>query len=401
MLVQRTIMLSETGSTRGSLYAMSNKIVTIDGRSHVAWLDAISDTKVCMYDHATGEISDAVLVGSGVDNHGGPAMCCDSEGYLYIVFGPHHGPLQFARSVRPNDSSEWETLPEFGVNATYPSLVCDADDTLHIAYRGGEMPRKVIYQRRPKGGEWSEPQILVDAGVPDGYTQFCNALTIAPDGSLHMAYHIYDNHPAAGKAAGHMMSADGGDTWTLADGTPLDLPVTRDDDELLVLRSDEQDLRVSNVVCDDQSRPYFMTNHYRPENDLLLWSWRDGQWRSQSLRPVMARLVDFTPRFAQAATCSFAEGRLYLAISVGPQGGWNDPETDVYVLVSDDLGETFDVLTLSRVDSELPSWGPSLERPVGHNEFSVPMVLWINGFKGEGVADPDTMTEVMLGILGQ
>jgi hypothetical protein len=398
--LERTVFLSEGGSTRATLYAMSNKIVTIGGKTHVSWLDWLADTMIVTYDHDTGEITEPVLIGSGVDNHAGPAMCADSEGYLYVVFGPHHGPFQFARSARPNDASEWEALPEFGLKATYPSLVCDSEDTLHIAYRGGDVPCRVMYQRRPADGEWTEPRELVSAAVPDGYTQFGNALTVAADGSLHLAFHIYDFHPKGGKAHGHMLSRDGGESWMLMDGTTVELPVRQDQPELLVQASGDLDVRASNPVCDDQSRPYYMTTQYRPENDTLLWSWREDGWQSKPLRPIVAESVDFSPSFVQGVTCSWSDGRLYLAVACGTSPSWGNPTNEVFLLTSDDYGETFAVQQLSETDPDLPNWGPSLERPVGHNSFDVPMLIWTHGERGSGVAD-ETTTEVILGILGE
>ena len=47
--------LSEHGSTRATRYSGTNKIVTIGGKTHVAWLDSISHTMVATYDHASGE----------------------------------------------------------------------------------------------------------------------------------------------------------------------------------------------------------------------------------------------------------------------------------------------------------------------------------------------------------
>ncbi len=398
--IERIVTLSQHGSTRASLYAMSNKILTIGGRTHIAWLDSLSDTMVVTCDHATGEISAPVCVGSGVDNHGGPAMCADSQGYLYVVFGPHHGPFQFARSARPNDASEWEALPEFGYKATYPSLVCDANDTLHIAYRGGDVPCRVMYQRRPAGGEWTEPRALVSAGVEDGYTQFGNALTIAPDGSLHLAFHVYDVHPDGGKAAGHMLSRDGGDTWTLMDGTELSLPVTPRTPGAMIEQGAELDMRAGNVVCDGRSRPYFPVAHAEGDTDLVLWRWRDG-WEGVSLRPVVEAAVGFPPRFSQPNVVTIAGGRLYVAAGVGERGNWVDPSKEIYLLVSDDLGESFAVQRISAPDPTLPNWGPSLERPVGHNAIDRLFLLWTHGLAGSGTSDADTVTEVMLGIMAR
>ncbi len=398
MAIDRIVTLSANGSTRASLYSMSNKILTLGDRTHIAWLDALADTMVVTYDHATGEITEPMCVGTGVDNHAGPAMCPDSQGHLYIVFGPHHGPFQFARSVRPNDASEWEALPEFGDKGTYPSLVCDAADTLHIAYRGGEVPCRVMYQRRRASGEWTEPRELVSANVESGYTQFGNALTVAPDGSLHMACHVYDMHPAAGKAAGHMVSRDGGDTWTLMDGTELELPVTPQTPGAMVELGGGLDLRAGNVVCDARSRPYFPVVHYKGRNDLVLWRWREG-WESVSLRPCAEAALGFIPRFDQPITMTIAGGRLYVAAGIGERGNWVDPSKEIYLCVSDDLGDSFAVQRISEPDPALPNWGPSLERPVGHNAIARLFLLWTHGLAGAGTSDAETGTEVKLGGL--
>ena len=400
MQVQSRITLSVKGSTRASLYDMSNKIVTVDGKTHIAWLDALADTMVATYDHATGELTEPVLVGSGFDNHAGPAICADSQGYLYVVFGPHHGPFQFARSVRPNDASDWEKLPDVGEKCTYPSLVCDAQDTLHLAYRGGDVPCRVLYQRRPAGGEWTEPRELVSAAVPSGYTQFCNARTVAADGSLHMAFHVYDVHPEAGKAAGHMVSRNGGGSWTLMDGTPLELPVTPQTPGVMLEQGEALDMRVGGITCDAKSRPCFPVAHLEGETDIVLWRWRDG-WESISLRPIVAGAVGFPPRFGQPNVATIAEGRLYIGAGVRERGNWVDRSTESYLLISDDLGDSFTVLRVSEPDPNLPNWGPSLERPVGHNSIRRLFMLWTHGLAGASTSDAATVTEVMLGVLGQ
>ena len=74
--------LSVHGSTRAARYAAANKIVTLKGKTHVTWLDSVTQTMVATYDHATRTWADAVKVGDGKDNHGGPALTRDSEGHL-------------------------------------------------------------------------------------------------------------------------------------------------------------------------------------------------------------------------------------------------------------------------------------------------------------------------------
>ena len=102
-------ILSETGSGRATAYIESSKVITCQGKTHVAWLDTPPEgfrIKTRSRDNETGAWSDTVTVGEAVDNHGGPAMTIDAEGYLHIVYFSHHHPFRYHRSVRPNEASE-------------------------------------------------------------------------------------------------------------------------------------------------------------------------------------------------------------------------------------------------------------------------------------------------------
>ena len=72
-------VLSKTGSTRGTAYGMSNKIITHEGKTHVVWLDQIHKTYVATYCHEAKTWSDPVFVADGDDNHAGAAMTMDSK----------------------------------------------------------------------------------------------------------------------------------------------------------------------------------------------------------------------------------------------------------------------------------------------------------------------------------
>ena len=161
--------LSDSGSDRATRYRFSNKVVTLDEITHVAWLDWESEAMIATYDQTAETWAQPVHVGSGADNHGGPALAIDSSGYLHMIYGPHHGPLQYAVSTAPNDASSWTTMPSFGQYATYPSVVIDANDTVHVAIRGGSAPRKLIYQSLPSSGSWSQARILAEAPAIVGF----------------------------------------------------------------------------------------------------------------------------------------------------------------------------------------------------------------------------------------
>ena len=131
-------LLSSEGSGRATSYGESNKIVTVGGKTHVAWLDAIAEgfrVRVRTLDRRTGQWGPIVAIGDGQDNHGGPALIVDSKGYLHIVYYPHHQPFRYRRSVRPNDASEWGPEIKFGEALSYPVMLCAPDDTIILTAR--------------------------------------------------------------------------------------------------------------------------------------------------------------------------------------------------------------------------------------------------------------------------
>lgn len=115
-------LLSETGCSAATAHPAANKIVTVD---------------------------------EAFDNHGGPALAVDSQGFLHAVYYPHHHPFRYRRSVRPNDASAWEEETSFGERCTYPSLVCGRDDTLYVACREKGGPEWVMnLYTKPPHQDW-------------------------------------------------------------------------------------------------------------------------------------------------------------------------------------------------------------------------------------------------------
>ena len=402
-------VLSTRGSTRGTAYYMSNKILTLGDKTHVAWLDTKAAIMIQTLDHSTGRWLPTVRVGSGVDNHAGAALCSDSNGYLHAAFGPHGGPLQYWVSERPNDASSWVRRRDFGDNATYPSLVCGPDNTLYCCYRGKPAPCKMVFQRKPVGADWSEPTALLDAEVDGGYTHYQNAICVAPDGTLHVAFHIY--FAAVARAAGHLQSSDGGNTWTLADGTAIGLPYTAGQPGWIE-QGRKLDLWVGNVDVDPEGDPYVVIMHYETKPyTAKLWRFEGGHWDAIELAPIM--LGDSPEPGLQMAyygagpVCFDDKGNLYVMAGVFRPGStltedeeWGHPTNEQLLLYSEDRGETFEVLPISPRDDTASDWLPSLERHAGHNRLSVPHLLYTHGRPGKGCTPPD-VTEIRFATLGK
>ncbi|MCP4641506.1 MAG: hypothetical protein GY851_13775, partial [bacterium] len=376
----QTWTLSENGSSRGTAYCAANKIVTVDGKTHIAWLDSVSVTKVCTYDHATGETGAPVELGIGHDNHGGPSMCADSQGYLHIVFGPHHHPFQYRRSLRPNDTSEWTPVETFAEKATYPSLVCDSNDTLHVVYRQSGERWQLMYQRKPKDGPWSEAVSLLIAPGP-GYMQWGNALHVDGNGRLHLGFHIYAAKPQdRGFAFGYFYSDDGGGTWHTTDGEPVALPATVAMCKP-IRTSDEMNIRVGTVVAADDGTVY-MTVFGRRSMDSRgagLWKLIDGEWSVTDLEQFMEPPWNLV---LSASVGLGSDGTVYAVVTCGEKG-WGAPGQEIRLLVSRDGGKTFVDQAVSEPNPDRPRWLPNIERDMGHAPVDVPCFLYTSGEKGK------------------
>ena len=395
--VAATHTLSTRASNRATAYPqVSNKIVRAHGRIVVSWLDGPSVVQVATYDGASGEWTAPLPLGEGQDNHAGAALTMDGEGFLYAAFGPHHGPFQFRRTLRPFDATAWAPTEWFGADCTHPSLVCAADDTLHLVHRVGRSRWRLHYRRRPRGGAWSEPLELVDPCF-GGYTHFWPSLAAGADGSLHLSFAVSTGSPFAGRLVGYLRSTDGGRTWTDAAGDLVRLPLTPAGTGVLgVLETgDALQMTPSNLALDSRGRPWLAVYHReRRPQDVTLWHHDGSAWRPRLISDEVRRAFPGYEHAAVATITFDAGGRLYLAAVLQREGedhgaekdGWGEPGDRVVLLTSDDGGGTFDVIAVSGVDPARPNWLATIERPYGSRPLDGPPgLVYTHG--GSGVSN--------------
>ena len=407
--VAATHILSTTGSNRATAYPqVSNKIVQSGDKTFVSWLDGPSTIKVVTYDVRTQAWSDAVALGEGQDNHAGAALTMDSAGYLYAAFGPHHGPFQFRCSLNPHDATAWGPTEWFGEDCTHPSLICGPDDTLHLVHRHGKSSWRLLYRRRPKGKEWSEPIELVDPHF-HRYTHFWPSLAVAPDRTLHLAFSINTGSPFAGRAVGYVRSHDGGQSWIHANGQSAQLPLTPESPHFVETHT-ALDATPSNVALDPDGHPWLAVYHReRQPQDLTLWHHDGTDWHSRS---IAAEVPHTFPGYEHASvnTITFdARGRLYLACVIQRVGedhgnvkdGWGEPGDRVILLTSDDRGASFNALPISGVDPAKPNWLATIERPYGTRPIGTTSLVYTHG--GSGISNQLDLasTEVVFVRLGE
>lgn len=398
-------LLSSEGSGRATAYIESPKIISFQGKTHVGWLDTPAEgfrIRVRTLDHATGEWTPAITIGEAPDNHGGPALTIDAAGYLHIVYYSHHHPFRYSRSVRPNDASEWTPFEEFGVDLTYPALVCAKDGTLVLLARRSfeHRPWDVEMWRKPPGQPWTRSGAILHArhGI---YSQFAASLAWSPDHEiLHLATRIYElpdyESTVPVTTVGYLSSPDQGVTWQRLDGTAVVLPATADTiDSLASARGGEgRILSAGSMGVGPDGKPWLAYSARLQDNSHAYLATPDANGRWQHLL-----LNQFLPP-------AYREWDLYMhgGISFGSSGQptvlatvmqvppgkheWGEVSTEIVRFRSVDGGRTFVADILDDPDPTAPRWMPNLERATGFNEMPEhPGFLYTDGVKGEALGD--------------
>ena len=416
-------MLSSIGSERATS-GNGNKIVTANGKTHVVWQDANEKgyfARVRTLDHKSGSWSPTYTLGKGRDNHARPTITVDSQGYLHAIIGGHHTGLQYRRSVRPGDASEWTDIEAFG-KSTYPLLICGPDDTLYLAGRHDAGWKGMDFYAKRPGQKWQHRGLLVAKQKRyKFYAAYHNALAWGPDHkTLHMSVGFFmgdsvrkgehsRDPQGLHQAVGYMRSDDFGKTWTKADAAPITLPATTDTidliDEGIRAREATDQPKAGIFHCgiavDSKNSPYIVYVRHTPDPGriFLVTPDGDGGWEH---RPLQKAVEQHWPGQA-AVGCNVSMTSndvlclmLTLAPLEHPDANWNPgihgrPEfwlrdyPNIQRLVwlqSRDGGQTFTPRDIVAHDPDRGTLLPTMERPTGFNGVAagkLPPFLYFEG----------------------
>ncbi|WP_425400022.1 BNR-4 repeat-containing protein [Aeoliella sp.] len=400
-------ILSVDGSSRATGYAEANKIITFDGKTHVSWLDSTTqdgfEVKIRTLDHATSQWSPTYTIGEAEDNHGGPALTIDSEGYLHVAYYPHHEPMRYRRSQQPNDTSSWTPVTHIADNLTYPTMVTGPDNTLYLTARNstGSSWSNDLFTLSP-GGSWSSAKPLIEAS-DTSYFHFQDALAWGPDHqTLHMSVRMYGEDPRWGYKIGYLQSTDFGDTWQHYDGTPVTLPAFESTLDTVEATPPSQraqyenssSLRGGSIAVDNNNVPYILYNTLQDDGSLPRQAWiatpdGAGGWSKTLLNDKIDILPDNGWGLGTPGGLTITpDGRMTMVLTMADdssQGSfWGTTSSEVVWVESNDGGQTFTSQIISNVDPSTPNWLPSIERPTGFNELTTadPAVVYTSGERG-------------------
>ena len=376
------ILLSTSGSDRGTAYAISNKIVRTQDRLYVGWLDAPpgpgekARLMLGVCDPNSGVCLNTVVLGDAEDNHCGPALVVDATGRFHMIIGAHgqhhkvgKGAFFYRWSDTPEEAESWSEPERLGPADTYPALVVDSKNNLHLVHRECGLTYdahwQLWYRCKPHGQAWVKPRPLVESPT-HGYCHFGHHLRVGPDDSLHVLFRFH--HGPTGKGANcntyavaHLDSVDGGKSWR-SDSVPLKTYPSQMDDIRLAESHPVGNVGSSSLLVDAHGHPVFMTTN--PDRDIpRLHRRTDDGWIAVDLRDDK----DVGRAFAQLKTGVLswdAQGNIHLVSTASPDGEttrWDDPRLELYHHVYDIDGLRKSCKQVTSGDPSAAFWHPNLE----------------------------------------
>jgi len=193
------------------------------------------------------------------------------------------------------------------------------------------MRRAVVFTTCPTGTtDWSETKQLAQITGQYGFSD-------TRDGRIGVAFIRF---PFYGQRGGdhdtrtnphYLQSDDFGKTWTAADGTPLDVPLTTTPNPALVhdYWQDKIFTYFKDVTFDNQGRPVLMYVLSKgkdpgPQNGPRRWitaQWVGDRWRMREMTTTDHN-YDFGPLYIEPA----GTWRVIAPTDAGPQPGWTGGE---------------------------------------------------------------------------
>ena len=299
-------LLSRIGGERAT-QGPGNKIVTFGGKTHVVWQDSLEEryfARVRTFDREAGEWLPGQVLMEGIDEHSRPVIAVTPDGYLHVVMGGHNSPLQYRRSKRPNDSSEWEATVHFS-SGTYPVLLADDEGRLLLSFRDLRHDGLDLWEHPPVGC-WRPFSRLLRRDERFGrYSAFHNGFAWAADRrGLHLSTGLFltfqeDRGPlneVSGKyqGIGTLFSPDGGRHWERGDGEAVALPASPATLELMEEKVSDQPkpgLNHGGIAVDSRDRVYLAyTRHVPHPGEGLLWARSGaGDWERLPLAEAIGQ----------------------------------------------------------------------------------------------------------------
>ena len=187
---------------------------------------------VSYFDHKSGLVHRPTVVydkGDVNDPHDNPSILLDPEGYLWIyVSGRNTSRSGFIyRSTKPHDISHFDFV--WTGTITYPQCYYLEGQGHFLFFTRYDGVRQLFFQTSPDGRNWSNYKQLASIMDPSlGETKSGHYQVSGRCGNkLAFAFNRHLNGNCDTRTnIYYLQTTDFGKTWTLVDGTPIDIPIT-------------------------------------------------------------------------------------------------------------------------------------------------------------------------------
>ena len=391
-------LLSAAGSERATAYGFSNKSVTLNGRTHVVWLDRVA--RVCgrTFDHASATWGETRALFEGYDNHTSPALIADSfaNPHLRIIFGPHGfgwngGQFRWAISENPGALERWKWENNVGYGATYASFVHLPQGVDALAYRGGEWPPSVMFQRQHALQHWTKAREIFRQDVEPRYTHYNATLACDAKGVLYLACHFYHEdvhgrHPGEiprSHGMAILKSVDIGETWTDLRDAPVALPALYE--ERLAIPPAGANMYLEGVSLDSRDSPWVLASSPdAADRRMLLSHWTARDWETHDVSPALPpdrTAVDCTLTIDTGDCLHIAATTVYTdALPTGStEECWAHPSSEIFHLFGRDPQHGLTARQVSLPDDSVPNWLPNISLNGPCQPVEKPVILYTHG----------------------
>jgi hypothetical protein len=253
------------------------------GKVFCAYQDGNGKPIVMAYDIEKKQWSGPVRasdIGLGADTHGNPSICIDAKGHIHLFFGCHGRAMRHVKSQKPYDITKWRAMPSPTPRATYPETIRMADGKILLFYRaGGHMEPWSMRISEDNGSSWSQAQRIIEMRLDPPDRLAAAYATFLPGADCRTVHGLFlhkdDNptrvkkhpwrplkypglHEAVYRYNVYYIKRDAEGKWRGADGSNLELPVSKAKADKQALVYDTGDLfaRHKRIVIDNDDRPY-------------------------------------------------------------------------------------------------------------------------------------------------
>ena len=239
------------------------------------------------------------------DDHCSPAVHVvehgNNTGKILVACAEHGVRLETRLSVLPEDISAWEpALTVENEGATYAKLVELSDGTIFLFYRitifnsddeGNHFHAQNYFRTSSDGGRaWSLPTVFTQFGWSEFDTREYTMVTSSND-EIHAIINVAWRVDGESGIMRHRniyyaYTDDAGATWEKRDGTPIQLPISEDNADLVYTTSIDPDHRTHSwdIVLDDGEPHLLSCDRDIPTTACTVFHhyWSDG-WQTETV----------------------------------------------------------------------------------------------------------------------